>query len=222
MLAGSSESRCSPFGWPVAPRCDAVSHPPGDVRHVGFKEGSHLVDSRSCAHSGWKADSAGSAFSFAIALSSMLVASCGSNSIADPALNGTHSYMLEGPSAVLWLSLDLGQRASGTSQTVLGPGLTNDRKIHHYTDRIVGNLSGDTLTFRLVTNTPGDPWGGATAEATISNRRIVIRGAVGDVFTAASTQQFQAAVAARMPRWKQQQVQIAQQCQKHPAVCGSS
>jgi len=157
----------------------------------------------------------------AIALSSILVASCGSNSIAVPALDGTHSYMLAGPSAVFWVSLDVGQRISGTSHEVLGPGLTNDSKIHQYTDRIVGSLSGDSLTFTLVRSSHGDPWGGDTSRATISNRRIVMKGVAGGVFTAASIQQFQAAVSARMPQWAQQQVQLGLQCQKHPAVCGS-
>jgi hypothetical protein len=125
------------------------------------------------------------------------------------------------PSAVIWLSLDLGQRVSGTSQEVVGPGLSGDRKTHHYTDRIVGTLSGDTLTFTMVRSGPGDPWGGSTGRATISTRKIVMRGLTGDVFTAATEQQFQAAVAVRTPRWAQQQVEYAEQCQKVPAVCGS-
>ena len=156
-----------------------------------------------------------------IALSSTLVVSCSSTSIPDPALEGSHSYMSAGPSAVFWLRLDVGQRVSGTSHEVLGPGLTNDRKVHEYTDRIVGSLSGDTLTFTLVTSSHGDPWGGDTSEPTISLRRTVFKRVAGDGFTEATNQQFHAAVAARMPQWVQQQVHFAQQCQTRPTMCGS-
>ncbi len=148
----------------------------------------------------------------AIALSSMLLTSCASNSVAPPAVTGTHSYMQTAPSAVIWLNLDLGQRVSGISQEVVGPGLTKDRKTHRYTDRIVGSLSGDTLTFTMVPNTSGDPWGGVTSKATISTRSIVMKGLTGDAFTAATNQQFQVAVSGRMPQWEKQQVQFAERC----------
>jgi len=157
----------------------------------------------------------------AIMWSSALVASCGSTSLPDPALEGSHSYMSAGPSAVFWLSLDVGQHVSGTSHEVLGPGLTNDRKVHEYTDRVVGSLSGDTLTFTLVANSQVDSWGGGTSEATMSKRKIVFKGVAGDVFTEATNQQFHAAAAARMPQWVQQQAHFAQQCQTRPTICGS-
>ena len=157
----------------------------------------------------------------AIALSTTFIASCSSNSIAPPAVTGTRTYMQADPSAVIWLDLNLGQRVSGTSQEFVGPGLTKDRKTHHYTDRIVGTLSGDTLTFTMVRSAPGDPWGGSSGNSTISNRRIVMKGLTGDVFTASTQQQFQAAVAVRAPLWAQQQVEYVKQCQTMPAACGS-
>ena len=142
-----------------------------------------------------------------LVVSASLPASCSSASKVNEPSKGNHTYMLTGPSVVWWIEVQVGQGVTGAAEQVDGPGLTSDRRIHDYNYRLVGTLSGDTISFRLVPTSRDVRGSSVTNEATISDRRFA-SGPPEVVFTAASRKQFDAAVSVRTPLWKSQEAAL--------------
>ena len=113
--------------------------------------------------------------------------------------------MQAGPSDVWFLSIQIGrdQRITGSSEEVSGPGLKDDRTVHTYRYRLVGSIDGTQASFRLVDMAPGGKQS-QDCKCTITNHKVST-GLAGDVFSAATREQFDSAVAARMPVWKYQE-----------------
>jgi len=122
-----------------------------------------------------------------------------------PALaKGDGGYLAAGPSALVWIQLrdTGGGLITGTARWALGPGLTNDRKIHQGDAAMHGTLVGSAL--RITGRWLGSPES-ATVDFVLTKRNMTQHAnGVTSTYELAAHGAYESALAKRLPGWRAQ------------------